>query len=93
ARKPYEFGVKVSITVTHKQGLIVGAKAFPGNPYYDGHILHERLEQTNILLESSSAKPKQVVGDLGFRRANVDNPNVEIIHRGKYKSLTRQQRK
>jgi IS5 family transposase len=92
ARKPYEFGVKASITVTHKQGLIVGAKTFPGNPY-DGHILHEQLEQTNILLESSSAKPKQVVVDLGFRGADVDNPNVEIIHRGKYKSLTRQQRK
>ena len=92
ARKPYEFGVKASITVTHKQGLIVGAKTFPGNTY-DGHILHEHLEQTSILLESSSAKPKQVVVDLGFREAHVDNPNVEIIHRGKYKSLTRQQRK
>ena len=90
ARKPYEFGVKASITVTHKQGLIVGAKTFPGNPY-DGHILHEQLEQTNILLEGSSAKPKQVVVDLGFRGANVDNPNVEIIHRGKHKSLTKQQ--
>lgn len=90
ARKPYEFGVKASITVTHKQGLIVGAKTFPGNPY-DGHILHEQLEQTNILLEGSSAKPKQVAVDLGFRGANVDNPNVEIIHRGKHKSLTKQQ--
>ena len=25
ARKPYEFGVKVSVAVTHKQGLMVGA--------------------------------------------------------------------
>ena len=33
ARKPYEFGVKASIAVTHKQGLIVGARSFPGNPY------------------------------------------------------------
>jgi transposase, IS5 family len=37
ARKPYEFGVKVSVAVTHKQGLVVGARSFPGNPY-DGHI-------------------------------------------------------
>jgi transposase, IS5 family len=37
ARKPYEFGVKTSITVTHKQGLMIGARSFPGNPY-DGHI-------------------------------------------------------
>jgi IS5 family transposase len=26
ARKPYEFGVKVSITTTHKEGLVVGAR-------------------------------------------------------------------
>ena len=38
ARKPYEFGVKVSIAVTHKQGLMVGARSFAGNPY-DGHTL------------------------------------------------------
>lgn len=33
ARKPYEFGVKVSLAVTHAKGLIVGARSFPGNPY------------------------------------------------------------
>ncbi len=33
ARKPYEFGVKTSIVVTHKSGLMVGARTFPGNPY------------------------------------------------------------
>jgi Transposase domain (DUF772) len=37
--------------------------------------------------------PKQVVVDLGFRGVEADNPNVEIIHRGKYKSLTKVQRK
>lgn len=36
ARKPYEFGVKASIAVAHKNGLVVGARTFPGNPY-DGH--------------------------------------------------------
>lgn len=25
ARKPYEFGVKISITTTHREGLVVGA--------------------------------------------------------------------
>jgi len=38
ARNPYEFGVKVNLAVTHKQGLMVGARSFPGNPY-DGHVL------------------------------------------------------
>jgi len=31
--------------------------------------------------------------DLGFRGVDRDNPQVEIIHRGKYKSLTKQQRR
>ena len=42
ARKPYEFGVRASITVTHKQGLIVGAKTFPGNPY-DGQAVEPAI--------------------------------------------------
>lgn len=92
ARKPYEFGVKASIAVTHKSGLMVGARTFPGNPY-DGHILSAQLEQTRILLEDVGREPKEVVVDLGFRGVDRDNPRVEIIHRGKYKSLTRQQRR
>jgi IS5 family transposase len=92
ARKPYEFGVKASIAVTHKSGLIVGARTFPGNPY-DGHQLNQQLEQTGILLEDVGVVPKQVVVDLGYRGVDGDNPGVEIIHRGKYKSLTRQQRR
>ena len=38
ASSPYEFGVKVSLVVTHQRGLMVGARSFPGNPY-DGHVL------------------------------------------------------
>ena len=34
--KKYEFGCKVSLAVTHKEGLVVGEKALDGNPY-DGH--------------------------------------------------------
>jgi IS5 family transposase len=50
ARRPCEFGVKVSLAITEKQGLIVGARAFPGNPC-DGHTLAEQLEQICILLQ------------------------------------------
>ena len=31
--------------------------------------------------------------DLGFRGVDADNPGVEIIHRGKYKTLNAQQRR
>ena len=92
ARQPYEFGVKASIAVTHRGGLIVGARSFPGNPY-DGHILAAQLEQTAILLEGVRRTPKQVVVDLGYRGVDADNPGVQIIHRGRFKSMTLQQRR
>ncbi len=80
ARKPYEFGVKVSVAVTHKQGLMVGARSFPGNPY-DGHTLAEQLEQVTILTEDTGARPRQVTVDLGFRGVDAANPGIEIIRR------------
>ena len=87
ARNPYEFGVKVSLAVTHQQGLMVGARSFPGNPY-DGHVLSAQLEQTSNLLQDLARAPKQVIVDLGYRGVDADNPGVQIIHRGKYKSLS-----
>ncbi len=84
--------MKASIAVTHRNGLVVGARTFPGNPY-DGHILSAQLEQTGNLLEDVGRAPKQVVVDLGFRGVDADNPGVEIIHRGKFKSLTNPQRR
>ena len=66
ARKPYEFGVKVSIAVTRKNGLMVGVRLFRGNSY-DGHILSAELEQTTILLEEIARRPKELVIALGFR--------------------------
>lgn len=92
ARKPYEFGVKASFATTHKSGLMIGARTFPGNPY-DGHVLAEQLEQTTILLEDVGRMPKEVVVDLGYRGVDAENPGVEIIHRGKYRTLTKTQRK
>jgi transposase, IS5 family len=92
ARKPYEFGVKASIAVTYKQGLMVGARTFPGNPY-DGHTLNSQLEQVVILLEDVGVKPKLAVVDLGFRGVDADNPGVEILHRGRWKSMTPKQRR
>jgi IS5 family transposase len=92
ARKPYEFGVKVSLAVTHKQGLMLGARSFPGNPF-DGHTLAAQLEQTTNLLQDLGRSPTQAIVDLGFRGVDADNPGVEIIHRGRYKTLTSQQRR
>jgi len=92
ARQPYEFGVKVGLAVTHKSGLMVGARSFPGNPY-DGHTLAEQLEQVRNLCQDIGVVPKTAVVDLGYRGVDADNPGVQIIHRGKFKSLTVLQRR
>ena len=91
ARKPYEFGVKAAVVVSHQTGLMLGARSFPGNPY-DGHILSAVLEQASNLMQDIKAQIKVVVADLGFRGVDADNPNKDIIHRGKFKSLSPQQK-
>ena len=92
ARKPYEFGVLVSLAVTHQHGVMAGARSFPGNPY-DGHTLAEQLEQANTLLQDIGVKPAIAVVDLGFRGVDAACAPVQIIHRGKFKSLDVQQRR
>jgi IS5 family transposase len=91
ARKPYEFGVKSAVVVSHKHGLMLGARTFPGNPY-DGHILSAVLEQAANLTQDLSITIRQVVADLGFRGVDADNPGKHIIHRGWYKSMSPQQK-
>jgi transposase, IS5 family len=94
--KPYAFGVSVSLVLLasarHPRGLTVGARSFTGNAY-DGHALAAQLGQTTNLPQDVGRAPKQVVVDLGYRGVDTDNPGVQIIHRGKYKSLTSLRRK
>lgn len=63
ARTPYEFGVKVSVAVTAKEGLVVGMRSMPGNPY-DGHTVDSQLEQIEIL---TGEAPKIALADRGYR--------------------------
>ncbi len=44
-----------------------------------------------IPLEDVGVRPTQAVVDLGFRGVDADNPGVEILHRGRWKSIARQQ--
>jgi len=75
-----------------KHNLIVGARAFTGNPY-DGHTLSTQLGQAAILMQDTGVKPATAYVDLGYRGVDADNPGVAIKHRGKFKSLTIQERK
>ena len=90
--KRCESGVKAGIVVTHESGLLVGARTFPGNPD-DGSLLSAQLEQTPLRLEDAGKSLRQVFVDLGYRGVDRENPGLEIMHRGKYRSLTRQQRR
>jgi IS5 family transposase len=91
SRRPFEFGVKASIAVTHKQGLIIGDRTFPGNPY-EGHTLAEQIEQTTHLLQDLNVKPTTSIVDLGYRC--VDQlVAAQVIHRGRFKTMSAQHRK
>lgn len=92
SRTPYEFGAKVGIAMTLQHNLIVGAKAFEGNPF-DGHTLREQLEQAGILMQDTGMRPSTAYVDLGYRGVDADNPGIDIKHRGKAKSLTAKERK
>jgi len=83
ARIPYEFGVKVSITTTHKEGLVVGMRSMPGNPY-DGHTLAEALKQAATL---SNVTPEVAVVDRGYKGVAIDG--VRVYHPGLRRGITR----
>ena len=72
AHQPYEFGVKVTVATTHREGLVVGMRSLPGNPY-DGHTLPEAIEQVSILTDQ---KPKAVFVDKGYRGVSVDGVTI-----------------
>jgi IS5 family transposase len=83
ARNPYEFGVKVTLATTLKEGLVVGMRSMPGNPY-DGHTLDETIEQVSIL---ANHRPRTVMVDKGYKGAKVEG--VQILRSGQRRGVTR----
>ncbi len=75
AAKPYEFGVKVSLTTTNKRckggQFLLHAKALPGNPY-DGHTLKEVLKETEAL---TGREIERVYVDKGYVGHDAPKPN------------------
>ena len=63
AHKPYEFGNKVSFTVTGKGSWIIGAKSFFGNPF-DGKTLLEAIKQTEKI---PGCEVEKIGVDRGYR--------------------------
>ena len=83
AHKRYEFGTKVSVATTNRGGFVVGMRALSGNPY-DGHTLHEALEQVEILTDQ---KPEFAFVDRGYRGHGVEN--VKVFLSGARRGVTR----
>jgi IS5 family transposase len=77
AHKRYEFGVKVSVAATNREGLVLGMLALPGNPY-DGHTLASALAQAERL---SGAAVARVYVDRGYRGHGLDEQRVFISGR------------
>jgi len=85
ARTPYEFGVKVSVATTLKEGLVVGMRSMPGNPY-DGHTLAEALEQVGILT-GTNRPPATAIVDKGYKGVQIEG--VRILMPGQKRGVTR----
>jgi len=91
AHKRYEFGNKVGFAGTSKEGFILSAVAFHGNPY-DGHTLQETLHQAKSNVRSVG-NLGDVYVDLGYRKHDYEGEaEIHIVGRSR-KRLTRSQRR
>ena len=82
AHKRYEFGCKVSVVSTSKNGWIVGTQALHGAPY-DGHTLGGALEQVQRL---TGTKAEHVYADRGYRgHGHEGEEQIHIAGMGKRK--------
>ena len=67
--------MKVSVAVTAKEGLVVGMRSMPGNPY-DGHTLANAIEQVEIL---TATTPSIVLADRGCRGAKLEGDRTRLM--------------
>ncbi len=81
SRVRYEFGCKVSLTTTHKQGLVIASESISGNPY-DGHTLKSALTKSE---ELTKVKIKSACVDKGYKGHGIDPKEVTIFISGQKK--------
>lgn len=84
AHKRYEFGRKVSVVATQKQGLVLSCQALAGNPF-DGHTLVDAVADANAI---SSVQIKQVFVDRGYRGHAVPKEQAEVFISGQKRGVT-----
>lgn len=89
AHKPYEFGVKVSLATTLKEGFVVGIQSCPENPY-DGHTLDDQLDQVERL---TGKIPRRCHVDRGYKGHGVDPERCQVLISGSRRGITKTIRK
>jgi IS5 family transposase len=85
AHKRYEFGCKVSLSITHKNNWITSSAALHGNPF-DGHTLSGAIERSK---SNTNVAVHEVYVDNGYRGHDYAGEAVIYKQDGKLKRLTR----
>jgi len=83
ARTPYEFGAKVGIATTNREGLVLAAPAFDGNPY-DGHTLQATIDQARAI---GGVEPERIYVDRGYKGNDYEKPE-RVFLSGRRRGLT-----
>ncbi len=83
ADKKYQFGCKVAVATTNREGFVVASKAFAGNPY-DGHTLAATNQQG---VRITGLAPTRYDADRGSRGHDDDKPERVFIS-GRRRGLT-----
>ena len=83
AHKRYEFGAKIGIAATNREGLFLAAHAFQGNPF-DGHTLTATLRQAEAMTDTAI---QRVYVDRGYRGHDYKGP-AQVMIVGQKRGLT-----
>ena len=83
AHKRYEFGCKVGISATNREGLFLAAMAFEGNPY-DGHTLKATAAKTE---ETAGVVIQRLYADKGYQGHDYDG-EAKVMLSGNKRGMT-----
>jgi transposase, IS5 family len=92
AHRPYEFGSKVALAVTNREGFVLASKSLEGNPY-DGHTLSTTIDQVVVM---TGMEPARIYVDLGYRGhdyAKTDRVFIARQRRGLTPTIKRELRR
>jgi hypothetical protein len=79
----YEFGAKIGIAATNREGFILAAKAFEETPY-DGHTLKATVAQS---VRTGGVDPERIYVNRGYRGHDYDG-DAQVIIAGQKIGLT-----